>query len=68
MSELSLTAVVISLLALKALIFVALVFLGVRLTTGASIVPAEWRRSMALSVARVRASVARARHYHGERS
>jgi hypothetical protein len=64
-STVTITLVVIGMLALKAVVFVMLVAVGVRLAVGAPIVPDEWLRSASTWLASVKASVARARTYHG---
>jgi hypothetical protein len=67
MAELTVTLVVVGMLALKAAVFVALVVIGVRLANGTPILPHrdEWASRMKTSFLKLRRTVARARHHSG---
>ena len=67
MAELTFTLTVLVMLALQAAVFVALVFIGVRLANGVAIVPnqREWSRRIRRYFRQLRSAVARARHYDG---
>jgi hypothetical protein len=67
MTEVTMLLVVVAMLALKAAVFIALVIVGVRLAIGAPILPnrERWTRWLGTQSERIRASVSRARHYHG---
>jgi hypothetical protein len=67
MAGLTVTLFVAGMLALQAAVFVALVFVGVRLANGTPILPNrhEWSRRMKSSISTLTSTVARARHYSG---
>ena len=70
MAELTVTLIFFGMMALQAVVFVALVIVGVRLANGSPIWPErhEWSRRLTLSFQKLRSMVARARHYDGART
>jgi hypothetical protein len=67
MPELTFMIVVIAMIVLNAAVFVGLVYIGVRLAIRAPMMPRKSLRRLSVRFASLRATVARARHYHGVR-